>query len=158
VITRADLSARVVELRAEFDGTFARPAARAVEMGEHVLAIRAGGGRYAVRVADMAGLHADRPVTALPGAPPHQLGVTALRRTVVPVLDLRVLLGRPPRDAPRWLLLAAAAPVALAFDGFDGHRRIPPLGPGVEVVHLDGLAHPLVDVPALVQRATGRRC
>jgi hypothetical protein len=154
-----DLTGRLRELRAGFDDAFAHPAAVSVADGEDILAVGAGAGRYAVTLADVAGLHADRPVTPLPGGPPHQLGVTAFRRTVVPVLDLRILLGQPAADPPRWLLLTATRPaVALAFDRFEGHAEIPPRAPGDEVVHLGGVAHPVIDVPALVQRATaGRR-
>jgi hypothetical protein len=34
------------------------------------------------------------------------------------------LLGYPRAPAPRWLLIAAAARVALGFDRFDGHLRV----------------------------------
>lgn len=65
-----------------------------------------------------------RPVSPLPGAPPHLLGVIDVRGTSVPVVDLRRLLGEPPReDAPdtRFVVLfladgGAARPLALRVD------------------------------------------
>ena len=39
-----------------------------------------------------------RPVSPMPNAPPHLLGVTDLRGENVPVVDLRILLGMPPAE------------------------------------------------------------
>jgi hypothetical protein len=44
---------------------------------------------------------------------------------IVPVYDLRRLLGHAAAKPPRWLVVTGGAPaVALAFDMFDGHLRL----------------------------------
>jgi len=42
------------------------------------------------------------PITRVPGMPPTVLGVINLRGRVVPVVDLAVKLGLPPRPLTRW--------------------------------------------------------
>ncbi len=97
----------------------------------------------------------------MPTTAAELLGVIAVRGTIVPVYDLRVLLGIPPRGAPRWTVLApSTGPVAaFAFDGFDGHLRIT-TAPVVAadtgrflrgIVAHDGRAHPVVDLAAAVR-------
>jgi purine-binding chemotaxis protein CheW len=51
-------------------------------------------------------------------------GIAGFRGAMLPVYDLHVLLGHPPAQTPRWLVIAAAAPVALAFEAFAGQLRI----------------------------------
>ncbi len=58
-----------------------------------VLAFRVGGERYAVEVNAVFQVLDMRGLNALPGAPPWLLGATVARTRVVPVLDLRQLLG-----------------------------------------------------------------
>jgi hypothetical protein len=41
----------------------------------------------------------------------------------LPVYSLQTLLGHAAAQTPRWLVIAAVAPVALAFDAFEGHLR-----------------------------------
>ncbi len=82
--------ARILEERA---AAVARTREEAQVAGMPVLAIKVGGERYAVEVAavfqvvDAAGL------TPLPATPPWVLGAILARTRVVPVLDLRALLG-----------------------------------------------------------------
>jgi chemotaxis signal transduction protein len=115
----------VTELRRAFDRSFAE--APAVETGAHddLLDIRIGSDPYAVCLADAGGLFADRRVTPLPGSVTEMCGVVGLRGAVLPVYDLRALLGYAKGLVPRWLLVIAHTPVALAFDGFEGHLRVP---------------------------------
>lgn len=117
---------RVAELRTGFDRSFAeQPPRRHVEFDE-LLAVRAGERRYALRLAQTSGLHLDRPITPLPGPVPALLGVAGFSGAVVPVYDLGALLGRPVPETPRWLVMAAGAPLlALAFNDLDGHLRVP---------------------------------
>src|ERR1700760_4167096 len=107
---------RIDELRGDFDRSFAEPArSHDVEHAE-LLAVRAGGRPYALRLSQTAGLHPDRPVTPLPGPIPALLGLAGFAGTVVPVYDLAGLLGHPGATRPRWLVLAAGTPpLALAF-------------------------------------------
>jgi purine-binding chemotaxis protein CheW len=58
-----------------------------------VLAFQVGGERYAVRIEAVDHVLEARGLASLPGAPPHVLGALVSRSRVVPVLDLRQLLG-----------------------------------------------------------------
>ncbi|QSQ27779.1 chemotaxis protein CheW [Pyxidicoccus parkwayensis] len=58
-----------------------------------VLAFLVGGERYAVRIEHVDHVLEARGIASLPGAPRHVLGALVSRSRVVPVLDLRQLLG-----------------------------------------------------------------
>lgn len=58
-----------------------------------VLAFRVGGERYAVPIADVFEIVEARGLSPLPGSPAWLLGAVVARTRVVPVLDLRHLLG-----------------------------------------------------------------
>jgi purine-binding chemotaxis protein CheW len=112
-------------LRRDFDRAFAEPPRVRRGPSLDLLAIRLRGEPYALHLAGIAGLFADKPVTRLPTGVPEFLGIAGFRGNVVPVCDLRALLGYAGDDAARWLVVLAARPVALAFDGFDGYLRLP---------------------------------
>jgi len=117
---------RLAGLRDDFDRSFTEPVRR--HGAEHVelLAIRAGGRPYVLRLAQTAGLFPDRPVTPLPGPLPALLGVAGFGGGIVPVYDLAALLGHPLPERPGWLVLAVGVPpLALAFHELDGHLRVP---------------------------------
>jgi chemotaxis signal transduction protein len=123
---------RASELRAAFDRSFAQAPAGANAPTEAFLAIGVGGDHYAVRLSDISGLYVDKKVTALPSDLSDLLGVASFRGVLIPIYDLRVLLGYPAGPPPRWLVLAAPyKQIGLAFDSFDGHLRLP----------LDAIAH-----------------
>jgi len=152
---------RIELLRTEFDGSFAEPARRHTVEHVELLAVRAGGRPYALRLSQTAGLHPDRPVTPLPSPLPALLGLAGFAGTVVPVFDLAALLGHPIATRPRWLVLASGTPpLAFAFHDLDGHVRV---AAGAIVAESDGGAaggslrgmvglpggtRPIVDVPA----------
>jgi purine-binding chemotaxis protein CheW len=165
-----DLTSRLAELRESFDRSFADPPRQEVAGYDDLLAIRVGGLRYALRLTQAAGLFPDRPVTRLPGPLPALLGVAGFRGAIVPVYALAAVFGTGSTDAgegvsgkrPRWLVLAAGnPPVALAFEGLDGHLRVPrdvlveeatghgPHGCLRGIVPLADGARPIVDVPAV---------
>ncbi len=110
-------------LKREFDGAFAALPS-SIAATEDFLAIRVAGDRYAVALAEVAGLHADRKVVPLPSRAPDLLGVAGLRGVLAPVYDLRLLLGYAGGSTPRWLLLTRADSVGLAFDQFEAHLRV----------------------------------
>jgi len=152
---------RIELLRTDFDGSFAEPARRHAAEHVELLAVRAGGRPYALRLSQTAGLHPDRPVTPLPSPLAALLGLAGFAGTVVPVFDLAALLGHPIAARPRWLVVAAGTPpLAFAFHDLDGHVRVtasaivdePDGGPGGGglrgLVGLPGGARPIVDVPA----------
>lgn len=55
--------------------------------------IQLAGRTYGIAIAHVHSIHALRPITRLPGARNHVLGLVNLRGTIMPVLDLRQLLG-----------------------------------------------------------------
>jgi chemotaxis signal transduction protein len=150
---------RIAELRGDFDRSFGQPARRHDVEHVELLAIRAGGRPYALRLSQTAGLFPDRPVTALPGPLAALLGVAGFGGAIVPVYDLATLLGHAAPERARWLVLAAGAPaLALAFHHLDGHVQVPAEsiisgGLGARdslrgMVSLPGGTRPIVDVPA----------
>lgn len=120
------VGAQLARLRTEFDDSFARPLRRHDAEHDELLAIRAGGRPYALRLSQTSGLYPGRPVTPLPGPLPALLGLAGFGGTITPVYDLAALLGHPVADRPRWLVLATGTPpLALAFHDLDGHIRVP---------------------------------
>lgn len=123
--TNSDLREAALALRKEFDVSFAEARRLETEQIENLLAIRVGGDPYAIRLAEIGGLHADRRIMPLPTPIPELVGVTGFRGQIAPVYDLATLLGyaRPP--STRWLLLLQTRePVALAFDVFEMHFSV----------------------------------
>lgn len=117
---------RALQLRRAFDHSFAEAPAGASAPTEAFLAIAAGNDSYALRLADISGLYVDKKVTHLPSNASDLLGLSSFRGALVPVYDLRILLGYPAGPPPRWLvLIAPETPIGLAFDQFDGHLRLP---------------------------------
>jgi chemotaxis signal transduction protein len=160
-------ASRADQLRAAFDREFARPhGTTAAEAGElELLAIRIAAEPYALRRADLAGLFAGKLITPLPGDVPAFLGIGGFRGALVPVYDLRVLLGGAGTAMPRWLVTTAAPPVALAFDGFEAFVRV--TGDAV-IAHDGAVGHvrhaartpgglrPIVDVPSILDAIHAR--
>jgi chemotaxis signal transduction protein len=166
-----DVAERRAQLREDFDRSFTEPARQHDAEYAELLAIRAGGRAYALRLSQASGVHSDRPVTPLPGPQPALLGVAGFSGAIVPVYDLSALLGHAVPERPRWLVLAAGRPaLALAFHGLDGHVRIPvsiivreadgPSGRDIlrGMAPLHGGTRPIVDLPAaraVVHQLTG---
>jgi purine-binding chemotaxis protein CheW len=160
---------RMAQLRTAFDSSFAEPVQPHDEIHVELLAVRAGGRPYALRLSQTSGVYPDRPITALPGPLPSLLGVAGFGGGILPVYDLAALLGHPAGDRPRWLVLAAGTPpLAFAFGELDGHFRVAEdavITEGHEgagclrgMVPLPGGTRPIVDVPAAraaVHRLTG---
>ncbi len=112
------------ELRAEFDSAFARLPAETGGGGERLIAIRIGGEAHAVRLREIAGVFADRPITAVPSRSRALLGLAGVRGAVVPVFDLGALVGTAPAVSPRWIVIAARQRLGFAFDAFEGHLAL----------------------------------
>jgi len=111
-------------LRQAFDRSFAEAPRGAVNDSEALLAIRLGADPYALRLSEITGVYADKCVSPLPSAVRELLGVAAFRGVILPVYDLRSLLGYAAAPAQRWMMVAAKRPVAFAFDAVDGHERV----------------------------------
>lgn len=156
----------VIELKRTFDQTFAE--APPVEGRPHddLLAVSVAGDPYAIRLPEVAGLVSDSKITWLPGSDAALLGLMGLRGTLVPVYDLRLVLGYPRAPVPRWFLIAAVTQVALAFDRFEGHLRVareavsPDAAPRAanqspylhEVVRIDQLVRPVIHLPSVLNQ------
>jgi chemotaxis signal transduction protein len=121
----ASLATRAADLRSAFDRAFAVPMQTETVVNKDLLAIRVGGEPYGVRLAEVGGLFVDRPVTHIPATNPSLLGIGGFRGVIIPVHSLPILLGHSTSQPARWLVMATAAPIALAFDLFEGHLRVP---------------------------------
>jgi len=112
---------RIAELREAFDRSFAQASSSEAAAVENLLAIRVGSDPYLLRMTEVAGLFADKKVTRLPSPVSELSGIAGFRGAVLPVYDLATLLGYPRPASPRWLVVIAITPVALAFEEFDGY-------------------------------------
>lgn len=129
------------DLHTEFDRGFAEPPAVEVETVA-VLSVRTGTSPLALRRAQLASVHVGLALVTLPARARGLLGVIAVRGTVVPVWDLGVLAGRSPATRPRWFAIAAAEPVALAFDDLVAHVHVPVAQLGrYTILDLDEVLH-----------------
>jgi purine-binding chemotaxis protein CheW len=135
--SRARLAERAAELRQAFDQSFAEPRRSEDIVQEDFLILHVGAEKYAIRCAEIAGVFVDKKITTVPGQAAYVLGLAGFRGNILPVHDLRLLLGQPAGGPPRWLAVAAAAPIAFAFDDFDGQRRIV----SANIVAREGDAH-----------------
>lgn len=153
------------DLRAAFDVSFAE-ARRESEELEDVLAIVVGGLPHAIRMREIASLFVDRAITPLPTRRSDVLGIAGFRGAFVPVFDLAILLGHSPAVTPRWLVVAAAAPIGLAFGGFEQHLRVArdaivPYAVAErapvhlhDVVRTSGQLRPLIGIASLIEVLT----
>jgi len=116
---------RAAEMRHAFDQSFAAAPATGTDVLQDFVAIQLGGHPHAVRIAELAGLFADRRVTRVPGRRSELLGIASVRGALVPVFDLAASLGYPATAASRWLMIATARSFAFAIESFEGHVRVP---------------------------------
>jgi chemotaxis signal transduction protein len=119
------ISERAAELGRTFDRGFVEIQHIESVATEDFLSIHVGGDPYVLRLAEIGGIFVDKKVTDLPSHVAELKGIAGFRGAMLPVYDLAALLGYPPANATRWMVRAADAPVALAFDAFDGHFRFP---------------------------------
>jgi purine-binding chemotaxis protein CheW len=114
---------RAADLRQAFDHSFAHVATPEADVVERLLGIRIGSDPYGLRLGELAGLFADKKITRVPSPVSELLGIAGFRGAVLPVYDLGMLLGCPRAAAPRWIVVAAAARIGLAFEGSDGYVK-----------------------------------
>lgn len=119
----ASLADRVRELRSAFDRAFAAPLRTETTTKIDLVAIRVGSESCAIRLAEIRSLFADSEITRIPGGNTALLGIANSRGELVPAYRLRTLLGLSGTGDSRWLVIAAAAPVAFACEAFEGHLR-----------------------------------
>ena len=157
-------------LRGAFDATFAvQPAIP--EPGEDCLVLRLAEDPFLLRLAEIGGLFADRPLEPVPGLLPELQGIVSLRGQLVPIYDLGALLGYPPTTACRWFALGrGAGHLGLAFATLDAHVRLShgtlaeadPATPATARPHVRGSARlawgvcPILDMAAILATLTTR--
>jgi purine-binding chemotaxis protein CheW len=115
---------RAEALRQAFDRGFAEAPRTALAEQADLLALSLAGHPFAIRLGEAAGLFSDRKVTPTPTAIREFRGIAGVRGALVPVYDLAALMGYAPVERLRWLLVAREAPVAFAFDDFEGQLRL----------------------------------
>lgn len=156
------------KLRAMFDASFAAQQATGAGAEVDVLAIRVAGHGYALRLSEVLAVHTERQLTPVPSPLPALLGLVGVRGLVVPIYDLRLLLGYGAGPAPRWLTLArATSPIGFAFEAFEAHYRLPLAavvtgtageGQGNRFargsVKTDAGPRPLLHLPSLIESVT----
>lgn len=116
------------DLARAFDAGFERePSEHRVDQ-ESLLDIRVGSETHTLRCAELVALARDCMITALPGARPEILGLTAFRGQLVPVLSLARCLGHTGCETPRWLAVIETGRgerIAFAFDALVRHLSTP---------------------------------
>jgi chemotaxis signal transduction protein len=154
---------RTAALRLAFDRAFAEPFRLDAPATENLLAVRVGAQACALRLSGIAGLFADRKITRVPGSAAALIGLAGFRGALVPVYSLQALLGVGGARPSRWLAIAAAAPVALAFEAFEGQLRVSPDailaaethralgGCAREFVRLGDFAGPILHLPSVLE-------
>jgi chemotaxis signal transduction protein len=159
---------RLVELRRAFDRSFAEAPSLQAGGLHDLLDIRLGATRYALRVAEIAGLFSAVKITPVPTAIAELLGIAAVRSSVLPVYDLCALTDHRADAQARWVAIAAGSPIGLAFDAFERHVRVgddailPQAGREHavrhvrEVVRVDGVVRPIISIPSVVESVTSR--
>ena len=111
--------------------------------------LRLGGSRFAVAMADVAEVTALPPVTRLPGAPAWLAGVANWRGRMLPVLDIRTLVGVPVTP------LASSARLVVVIAGLRGELTaglVAEAVPGVYDVAIDSMLAPPATLPAETAR------
>jgi purine-binding chemotaxis protein CheW len=155
------LSQSADALRRAFDDAFSVEAVVGIMQTEGLLAIRLRGDPHLLRLADVGSLQRVGALLRYPSPTPAWLGLAGVSGRVVPVFDLGVLAGYPPGAAPAWIAVCSGAPVALAFDAFDGQIRhvrkeatadAPVAASFGEVRRIGNEPRPIIDVAALIER------
>jgi hypothetical protein len=152
------------ELRRAFDESFARAVGASAVPSEDFLVVRLRGDPHLLRQREVARLLRLRGVMRYPSPVPAWLGLAAVAGAVVPVYDLAVLAGYAAADVPGWMILCADAPVALAFDAFEGHWRVSAetdAGAALadaEVLRVADETRPVVTIAALLDTVRSLAC
>jgi chemotaxis signal transduction protein len=158
------LAQKLAELQRAFDASFEVPALTREVDHEDMLAIQVSSGRFAVRINELAGVHAVRKIVPLPGAVLGLVGLVGVRGRLVAAYRLADLLGQAaPEGRLRWFLLCRdESQVGLAIEGIDAYLRVPKaevhpvqgdetLGEHVsDVVRLDGVARGVLNIRSIL--------
>ena len=158
-------------LREEFDRAFASASDVRTMETSHLLAVRIGGDRYAIPIAEITGLQADRVIAPVPTTVAGLLGLAGIRGELVPVYSLATLIGYPhSTHAMRWVALCGSGQtLGLAFDEFERHLNLSLAqiatveSAGEKAEHVRAVARapdgprPVISIPSVVAEIA-RRC
>ena len=123
-----DVALKFEDLKRAFDLTFQQPL---VERGQelvHLLMVRIGTARFALKVADLAGLARAQTVVPIPGAGSGLLGIAGLKGRMIAVYSLAAMIGSPELNTEqnRWMVLCRCEKeIALAFTAVTGTMMVP---------------------------------
>ena len=133
-----DVALKFEDLKRSFDQSFQQPL---VERGQelvHLLIVRIGSSRFALKVAELAGLARAQTVVPIPGADAGLLGLSGLKGRMVAVHSLAAMIGcqELSTEQNRWMVLCRRQKeIALAFTAVTGTMMVPrtelsPVSPG----------------------------
>lgn len=113
------------QLREVFDQSFTRAVGTSAARWQDFLQIRLDGHVHVLLLDEVSCLQPLNWMTPIPGPLPALIGIIGHKGEILPLYDLRILLGRSATVAPRWMVVSRQTNVALAFDAFDKHLRHP---------------------------------
>lgn len=133
-----DVALKFEDLKRAFDLTFQAPLVERGQELAHLLIVRIGAARFALKVADLAGLVRARTVVPIPASGSGLLGLAGLKGRMVAAYSLAVMIGCPElsTEQARWMVLCRGErEIALAFTGVTGTMMVPaaelsPVSPG----------------------------
>jgi chemotaxis signal transduction protein len=127
-LIETDVALKFEDLKRSFDLTFQQPL---VERGQelvHLLIVRIGIARFALKVADLAGLARAQAVVPIPGEDSGLLGIAGLKGRMVAVYSLAAMIGSAElsTEQNRWMVLCRCQKeIALAFTAVTGTMMVP---------------------------------
>ena len=120
-----DLSGAALELRQQFDRSFAQPRSPAAATTENLLIVRAGARELALRASEIIAVGRCPAFTPLPGRAAALLGVGAAHGKLLGIHSLAALIGEAlDSSVARWIVICDGA-VALTFDELEGFAQVP---------------------------------
>jgi len=120
-----DVQSRAAELRRQFDRGFAGGVTPRAENEVNLLAISLAETPYALNLADIGSVYANKKITPIPAKAPGLLGIAGFRGVILPVYDLAAMLGLPRIEKPHWFAVVAKADLVVGFETFEGYLRVP---------------------------------
>jgi hypothetical protein len=137
------------QLRDAFDRSFGDPHPPPRRDSLALITITIAGVGYAIRLEQIAAVHVDVRIGAVPSKSRGLVGLATIRNVIVPVHDLGVVLGhRMVPIASRWIVVGAGeVPRAWTFDQLDGQVRIePPASGSMGLVDIAGRSRRVIDL------------
>lgn len=155
-----DLRRQIQAWRDSFDQSFAEPRRQSLsDEALEVLGIRIASRPFALNLAELTGVMPATTAVPYPATAPGLLGLIGHRGQALPLYDLQSLVGLGTAARTGWWVVARAAPLALAFEGFDGQWRLGSDarlqqhdGSGTVAVRAGGALRPLIELKGLLVR------